>query len=86
MTNHKKDRTNFWNNWQLKTDHGRQWWDFQLPDSLKGIINSEKDWQKPEGKKYLEKLSEAFIFNKKSNPNSGDKVYRNHIAERFAGR
>lgn len=66
----------FWNAWNLKTDRGRQWWKFQLPEELKGIIEKESDWEKTEGKHYLKKLAQAFEFNKKINPNTGDKVFR----------
>jgi len=75
----KNNSNTFWNAWKLKTDRGRQWWEFELPEELKGIIESENDWQKTEGKSYLEKLANAFVFDKKANPNTGDKVFRNQV-------
>lgn len=77
----KKNINLFWKHWSLKTDHGRQWWEFNLPKDLKGIIETESDWEKPEGKAYLRKLRDAFTFDKKANPNSGDKVYRSQARE-----
>ena len=71
----------YWQSWSLKTDSGRQWWEFQLPESLKGIIVEENDWEKPEGKEYLKKLARAFVFNKKNNPNTGDKVFRSQVSK-----
>lgn len=70
------DNKRFWSAWKLKTHRGRQWWEFQMPEELKGIIKNEQDWDRPEGKAYLRKLSKAFYFNKKENPNSGDRVFR----------
>ena len=48
------------NSWQLKTDRGRQTWHY----------TGDSD------ELTLKAISEAFIYNKKENPNSGDKVYR----------
>ena len=76
-----KNYKQFWNTWKLKTEQGRQWWDFELPEELKGIIEKESDWQKPEGKSYLKKLANAFKFDKKANPNTGDKVFRSQVKE-----
>lgn len=70
------NNNDLWKVWKLKTLRGRQWWDFQLPDELKGIIEKNSDWQKPEGKSFLMKLAEAFQFDKKENPNTADKVFR----------
>lgn len=47
-------------NWNLTTDKGRQTW----------IYSGKSDEQS------LKELSRSFIYKKKSNPNSGDKVYR----------
>ncbi|MCF6342022.1 MAG: terpene cyclase/mutase family protein [Bacteroidales bacterium] len=75
----KKNNNTFWNAWKLKTNRGRQWWEFELPAELKAIIQKESDWQKPEGKTYLEKLSKAFAFDKQTNPNTGDRVFRSQV-------
>lgn len=81
MSEKRKHKTAYWKNWSLKTDRGRQWWEFRLPEHLKEIIRKENDWKKSEGKEYLKELREAFVFNKKTNPNSGDKVYRYQASE-----
>jgi squalene/oxidosqualene cyclase-like protein len=50
--------------WKLISERGRQIW---YPENLPSEINDD----------FLEQLSEAFIYNKKLNPNSGDKIFRN---------
>lgn len=77
----KNNYKRFWNAWTLVTERGRQWWEFQLPEELKSIIKKESDWGKTEGKHYLKKLSEAFKFDKKTNPNTGDKVFRSQVKD-----
>ncbi len=79
MPDNKNKQNPFWKHWVLETDHGRQFWEFLLPENLKKIIKSESDWEKPEGAAYLDELSKAFVFNKTSNPNTGDKVYRSQV-------
>lgn len=49
-----------WNFWKLKTERGRQTWLYQGKND-------------PES---LKGLKDAFTYNKKENPNSGDRVYR----------
>jgi hypothetical protein len=53
---------------KLVTSKGRQFWEFNVPSSV-------------EDKDYLEQLSEAFIYDKKQNPNSGDKIFRALISK-----
>ncbi|HDO26543.1 MAG TPA: hypothetical protein ENH02_00355 [Bacteroidetes bacterium] len=72
----RKEQKHFWNTWKLKTNRGRQWWEFELPEELNGVIDKESDWANPKGKTFLEQMAKAFYFDKKRNPNSGDKVYR----------
>lgn len=71
-----KPQTYFWELWSLQTKMGRQTWHFTLPEELRDIIKSENDWEKPEGKTFLQQMQKAFYFDKKSNPNSADRVLR----------
>lgn len=70
------DKTYFWNCWELVTENGRQTWHFKLPKELHGKIVSEDDWEKSIGKDFLAEMDKAFAFDKKTNPNSGDCVFR----------
>jgi squalene/oxidosqualene cyclase-like protein len=80
----QKDQTYFWDTWKFYSKNGQQYWNFELPEELKGIIQSESDWDKPEGKAFLEAFDRAFIFDKQVNPNSGDRVFR-HIRNKQVG-
>ena len=80
----QKDQTYFWDTWKFSSKNGQQYWDFELPEELKGTIQSESDWDKPEGKAFLEAFDRAFIFDKQVNPNSGDRVFR-HIRNKQVG-
>src|SRR5687768_1017150 len=60
----------YWQYWNLKTNaKGRQWWEFTAP-------NAPVSWQSEEGKVFLSELQKAFVFEKKTNPNSADLIYR----------
>lgn len=72
----KKDHTYFWDCWKFTSKNGQQYWDFQLPNELKDIIQDEADWSKPEGQAFLSAFDKAFVFNKLENPNSADRVFR----------
>lgn len=72
----QKDQSYFWDTWKFHSKNGQQYWSFELPDDLKGIIRSESDWEKPEGIAFLKSFDRAFIFDKQVNPNSGDRVFR----------
>lgn len=72
----QKDSSYFWNTWKFSSKNGQQFWQFEIPDDLKGIIQSDSDWEKSEGKAFLEAFDRAFLFDKKINPNSGDRVLR----------
>ena len=72
----QKDQSYFWDTWKFHSKNGQQYWSFELPDDLKGIIQSESDWDKPEGIAFLKAFDRAFIFDKLVNPNSGDRVFR----------
>ena len=52
----------FWQDWSVEIEKGRQQWRFNK--------SSEQ------GEQYLEKASAAFIFDKHTNPNSADLVFR----------
>lgn len=65
---------NSWGNWEFRSDHGRSSWQFIPPPDLSGL-----DWSGSLSKEqieFLEKMSSDFIYDKKKNPNSGDRVYR----------
>ena len=49
----QKDQSYFWDTWKFHSKNGQQYWSFELPDDLKGIIQSESDWDKPEGIAFL---------------------------------
>ncbi|HEY0262203.1 MAG TPA: prenyltransferase/squalene oxidase repeat-containing protein [Chitinophagales bacterium] len=53
----------FWKDWELLADKGRQWWRFKKSEPLSN--------------EYLEQASANFEFDKNSNPNSADWVFRN---------
>ena len=72
----KKNKSYFWDTWKFLSKNGRQTWQFEIPAALKGIIEHDSDWDKPEGKSFLEAFDRAFIFDKKINPNSADQVFR----------
>ncbi|MGZ8959580.1 MAG: terpene cyclase/mutase family protein, partial [Methylosarcina sp.] len=63
-----------WKNWQLLTEKGRQLWAFK-PDSkhLNDHLHHADDVSDEE----IAGFNEDFQFDSFSNPNSGDKVYRN---------
>lgn len=73
-----KPVTYFWKTWEFHANNGSQFWEFRLPDELKDSILSESDWEKQEGKDFLAAMDQAFVFNKKENPNSADKILRFH--------
>lgn len=64
----------FWQYWNLETTaKGRQRWQFTAPFHV-------TDWNSEEGKTFLAEMQKSFAFNKTTNPNSADKVYRNKKA------
>lgn len=69
----------YWDCWELRSDDGRQTWNFNLPEELKRVVQSETDWQKPEAQQFLADMSEAFVFDKRKNANSSDLVYRSKV-------
>ena len=79
-----KDKHYFWDCWKFTSNKGQQRWHFEIPSELKSIISSDKDWNKPEAQNFLKYFDEAFIFDKKINPNSGDRVFR-HIRAKQSG-
>jgi squalene/oxidosqualene cyclase-like protein len=80
----EKDQSYFWDSWKFLSKNGQQAWQFKIPEELKGIIENESDWEKAEGKAFLEAFDKAYIFDKKINPNSADRVFR-HIRNKQVG-
>lgn len=80
----QKEQSYFWETWKFTSNNGQQYWDFELPEELKGVIQTEADWSKPEGKAFLKAFDQAFIFDKKINPNAGDRVFR-HLRNKQVG-
>ncbi|MDX2359653.1 MAG: terpene cyclase/mutase family protein [Crocinitomicaceae bacterium] len=72
----EKDQAYFWNCWKFTSSNGQQRWGFVLPEELTGIIKDPTDWQKPEAQDFLKHFDQAFIFDKKVNANSADRVFR----------
>ncbi len=72
----EKKHSYFWKTWKFSSKNGRQFWNFETPEALKGIVEEESDWEKPEAKAFLKAMDQAFIFDKKTNPNSADRVFR----------
>ncbi len=72
----EKDQPYFWNCWKFTSNNGQQRWHFEIPSELKDHVKSHEDWKKPEAQNFLEHFDKAFIFDKKINPNSADKVFR----------
>ncbi|MDD1624243.1 MAG: hypothetical protein LUO94_05710, partial [Methylococcaceae bacterium] len=62
-----------WKNWQLLTEKGRHIWAFK-PGS--GNINEHLENADNISDEEIAQFAEDFRFDKFSNPNSGDKVYR----------
>ena len=60
----------WWKKWRLITDSGRQLW--QLKDAAPLSAAELKDMQA------------AFVYNKKQNPNSGDRVFRAQQLQSYA--
>ncbi len=61
----------FWQYWNLQTEAtGRQRWIFTPPAGI-------TDWNTKEAEQFLDEMQKSFVFNKTTNPNSADKVYRN---------
>ncbi|MEX0813601.1 MAG: terpene cyclase/mutase family protein [Chitinophagales bacterium] len=71
-----KDKSYYWNCWKLYSNKGRQYWKFELPNDLKGEIQNEQDWEKPQGRTFLKEISAAFSYDKSKNPNSSDLLLR----------
>ncbi len=69
----------YWDCWELRSEDGRQTWSFHLPAELKDVVQTEADWEKPAARQFLSEMSEAFVFDKRKNPNSSDLVYRSKI-------
>lgn len=64
-----KDKAYFFNCWKLRTDRGRQVWDFTPPADL--------NWNDEAAQKhFLQQMDKAFEFDITQNPNSADLVYR----------
>lgn len=72
----KQEQSYFWDTWKFSSKNGRQTWNFEVPAPLKEIIHNDSDWGKPEGKAFLEEFDRAFEFDKTTNPNSADRVFR----------
>jgi len=66
----------YWECWSLKTQRGRQIWEFKLPSRLQNIVQKESDWDKPEALEFLEKMQQAFVYDKQIQAHSADLVYR----------
>ena len=67
-------QNNNWGKWKFRSDHGRSIWQFVPPPEMKG-----SDWFDDLSQaqiELLDKMSKEFIYDKKQNPNSGDKIYR----------
>jgi len=68
-------KTTTWQNWRFNSVNGRTSWRFVPPSDLK-----DSDWTdgnlSPAHRDFLIKMSTEFIYDKKQNPNSGDRVYR----------
>ncbi|MFA6163667.1 MAG: terpene cyclase/mutase family protein [Methylobacter sp.] len=70
-----------WKNWQLLSEKGRQIWAFKpssnnINEHLQNVDNITEE--------EIAQFAEDFQFDKSSNPNSGDKVFRNTaINEKF---
>lgn len=64
-----------WDDWELKTEEGRQVWNYKP-----GVLFQGKDfWRGEEGRQLLHQISEGFIYTSE-NANTADKVYR-HISK-----
>ena len=62
-----------WNNWQLLTENGRHIWAFKPgSNNINGHLQNADNISDEE----ISQFAEDFQFDKSSNPNSGDKVFR----------
>ena len=67
-------RFDHWTYWKVELDQGRSRWRFCPPSPWSDIDwSAEIDTDKA---KFLQEMSQSFIYDKKENPNSGDKIYR----------
>ncbi|HXH18600.1 MAG TPA: prenyltransferase/squalene oxidase repeat-containing protein, partial [Chitinophagales bacterium] len=73
---HLFEKEKYWDCWKLKTRHGRQTWQYEPPAVLAHA--NERDV-----KEFIEGMMKAFEFDKKRNPNSGDRVYRSRATKNF---
>ena len=70
-----------WNSWKLLTEKGRHIWAFK---SESNTINEHLKNANTLSEQEIKEFSRDFQFDKASNPNSGDKVYRHSaIREKF---
>lgn len=66
-----------WAHWHLTSDRGRSVWHFRSPQGL------PSDWRGPlstDQQAFLREMEEDFVYDKKQNPNSADRVYRSQRA------
>lgn len=70
-----------WRNWKFESDRGRSVWRFIYP-----TVSIGEEWsasQQASQETFLEEMSRDFIYDKKQNPNSGDRVYRDQCDRIF---
>ena len=68
-------RNPFWDYWKLHTDHGRQVWEFKPPQNFNNAEDEER---------FMQEMFDAFNYDKKTQPNSGDRVYRASMLQNVA--
>jgi len=71
----------FWKYWKLRPEEDRHVWRFAPPAEKDFPTGSERDWETPRGKRFLEAMSRDFLFDKSANPNSADRLYRHQALE-----
>lgn len=72
------NRTEIQQYWKLKSENGRQVWQF-FPDNVRYAqyyTDPDQFWISDAGIELAESLDAAFTYNKAQNPNSADMVYR----------
>lgn len=66
-----------WSHWRFTSDRGRSVWQFHSPAGLPA------DWAgtlTPDQRAFLREMEQDFVYDKKQNPNSADRVYRGQRA------
>jgi len=66
-----------WQYWNLISETGRQRWVFKAPEEIKELDKFSSAYTA-----FMDSMSSDFIFDKKKNPNTSDRVYLNSVTKK----